>query len=129
MLKHINSNDVFSVEYYDKPNGTYPVEEFILSAELKMQAKIFKMLDLLSERGNKLREPYSSLLEDGIFELRIIQGSNIARILYFFVVEKKIILTNGFIKKTKKSPKKEILLAKLRKDEYLQRSEKSDKKL
>ena len=129
MLKHINKEDVFSVEYYDKPDGTYPVEEFILNSEIKMQAKIFKMLDLLSERGTELREPYSAPLEDGIFELRIIQGSNIARVLYFFVIGKKIILTNGFIKKTNKTPRKEILLAKSRKDEYLQRSANNDKKL
>ena len=85
MLKHINKDDIFSVEYYDKPDGTYPVEEFILNSEIKMRAKIFKMLDLLSEKGNSLREPYSAPLQDGIFELRIIQGSNIARVLYFYL--------------------------------------------
>ena len=57
-------------------------------------------------------EPYSKHLEDGIFELRAQQGNNIARTLYFFRVGQRIVITNGFIKKTQKTPKKELELAK-----------------
>jgi phage-related protein len=57
-------------------------------------------------------------VKDGIFELRTIQGNNITRILYFFVVGKQIVLTNGFIKKTQKTPKKEIELALKYRDDY-----------
>lgn len=102
----------FNVEYFQNRDGTYPVEDFILSQEYKMQAKIFRMIELLELNGNALRKPYSKELEDGIFELRIKQSNNITRILYFFVVGKKIILTNGFVKKTEKTPKREIQLAK-----------------
>lgn len=56
--------------------------------------------------------PYSDHLVDGIFEIRAKVGSDIARVLYFFVIGKKIVLTNGFIKKTQKTPKNEIELAK-----------------
>lgn len=83
-----------------------------------MQAKIFRMLELLELKGNTLREPYSKELDDGIFELRIKQSSNITRILYFFVIGKKVILTNGFVKKTEKTPKREITLAKKRRKIY-----------
>ena len=55
-----------------------------------------------------LREPYSKHLDDGIFELRCKFGSDITRVLYFFYYEGKIILTNGFVKKTQKTPKEEI---------------------
>lgn len=102
----------FNVEYFQNRDGTYPAEDFILSQEYKIQAKIFRMIELLELNGNALREPYSKELEDGIFELRIKQSNNITRILYFFVVGKKIILTNGFVKKTEKTPKREIQLAK-----------------
>lgn len=51
------------------------------------------------------REPYSKHLDDGIFELRCKFGSDITRVLYFFYYEGKIILTNGFVKKTQKTPK------------------------
>ena len=49
-----------------------------------MQAKLFRLLELLELKGNELREPYSKSLSDGIFEIRAIQGNNITRVLYFF---------------------------------------------
>jgi len=113
----------FNVEYYEKPDGSFPAEEFILAQNLKMQAKLFKMLELLEEKGNELREPYSKFLEDGIFEIRAIQGSNITRVLYFFVAGKKIILTHGFVKKTQNTPPSEISTAKICRDNYLKREE------
>ena len=60
---------------------------------------MFGMIGLLQEKENKLREPYSKHLDDGIFELRCKVGSNITRVLYFFYYEGKIILINGFVKK------------------------------
>lgn len=77
-----------------------------------MQAKIFKNLELFEIRENELREPFSKHIEGGIFEIRNKVGNDITRIFYFFVIGQKIILTNGFIKKTQKTPKAEIALAK-----------------
>ena len=110
--------ELFEVEYYEKSDGTYPAEEFILSQDIKMQTKLFRLLELLELKGNELREPYSKSLSDGIFEIRAIQGNNITRVLYFFVVDKKIILTNGFVKKTQKTPENEIVLAKKYRKDY-----------
>ena len=103
---------MFDVEYYEKEDGTFPAEEFILSLDSKMQAKMFRELDLLETFGNQLREPHSKPLGDGIYEIRAKVASDITRVLYFFVVNKKIILTNGFVKKTQKTPDNEIALAK-----------------
>lgn len=69
-----------------------------------------------------MREPYSKYLEDGIFEIRAKIGTNITRVLYFFYHGREIILTNGFIKKTQKTPKKEIELAKKYRDDYLRKA-------
>ncbi|MCL2076867.1 MAG: type II toxin-antitoxin system RelE/ParE family toxin [Oscillospiraceae bacterium] len=113
----------FDVEYYDKPDGTFPAKEFIESQDLKMEAKLYKLLGLLERNGNDLREPYSKFLEDGIFEIRAKQGSNITRVLYFFVVGRKIILTHGFTKKTSKTPLPEIATAKKYRNEYINRKE------
>lgn len=111
----------FEVEYFEKEDGTYPSEEFILSQDVKMRAKLFRLLELLEEKGNTLREPYSKSLDDGIFEIRAKQGSNITRVLYFFYIGNKIILTNGFIKKSQKTPPSEIDLAKKYRAEYEKR--------
>jgi len=112
---------LFEVEYYEKSDGTFPAEEFILSQDTKMQAKLFRLLELLEVEGNNLREPYSKSLSDGIFEVRAIQGNNISRVLYFFVVGRKVILTNGFVKKTQKTPGSEIALAKKYREDYVRR--------
>jgi len=118
-----NEENIFEVEYYDKPDGTYPAEEFILAQDVKMRAKLFKLLELLELKGNELREPYSKFLDDGIFEIRAIQGTNITRVLYFFVVGRKIILTHGFVKKTQKTPQSEIETAKKYRSEFINRKE------
>ena len=81
------------------------------------------LLEILEEKGNSLREPYSKHLDDGIFEIRCKVGKNITRVLYFFFYKRKIILTNGFVKKTLKTPKDEIKLAKVRRKDFLERME------
>ena len=115
----------FTVLFYDLPDGTEPVREFLLSLNRKMLAKVVREIELLSVNGPELREPYSKSMGDGIFELRAKVGTDITRVLYFFVVGRKIILTNGFVKKTDKTPKAQINLAKKYRDEYLSRKEHS----
>lgn len=93
------------------------MEDFLQSLEPKMQAKMLRTIDLLEVNGTELRMPYSRSLRDGIFELRAKQGSNITRVLYFFFIGNKAVLTNGFTKKTQETPLSEITLAvKYRKD-------------
>lgn len=116
-----NERDSFEVEYYDLPDGSYPAFDFIRSQPAKMSAKLAWTVALLEEHGNALRMPYSEHLDDGIFELRAIQGHDIARVLYFFVIGKKIILTHGFAKDTTKTPPSEIERAKKYRAEYLSR--------
>lgn len=113
----------FEVLFFEKEDGSCPVEEFLSSLDKKMRTKLLKEIDLLQEVGNELREPYSKHLDDGIFELRAKQGNDISRVLYFFIISQRIILTNGFIKKTQKTPAKEIALAKKYREIYLNRKE------
>lgn len=113
----------FIVLFYDKPDGTEPVKEFLLSLDIKMRAKVLREIQLLSTNGPELREPYSKPIGDNIFELRTKVGSDITRVLYFFVVGRKIILTNGFVKKTDKTPKREKDLALKYRAEYMGREE------
>ena len=68
-----------------------------------------------------LRPPESKELDDGIMELRLSFGNNITRMLYFFFIGNTAVLTNGFVKKTQKTPKKEIQLAKKYRADYMRR--------
>ncbi len=108
--------------FYDTEDGKCPLQEYLDSLEPKLLAKALRTIDLLEKNGQSLRAPYSEPINDGIFELRIKQGSNAIRVLYFFFVGNKAILTNGFTKKTKKTPKSEIVLAKKYKSDYERRN-------
>ena len=54
------------------------------------------------------------------------QGGNIFRLLGFFDGATLIILTNGFAKKTQKTPSEEIRLAEARKYDYFKQQERND---
>lgn len=64
------------------------------------------------------------IASEGIWEIRIQFGNDIFRLLGFFEDGSLLILTNGFAKKTQKTPPQEIALAIRRKNEYLARSKK-----
>ena len=100
----------YEVIFYDKTDGTEP-------------AKMLGRISLLADNGPELREPCSKPLGDGIFELRAKVGSDISRVLYFFIVGRRVILTNGFIKKTQKTPPAELERAKRYRADYLGREE------
>lgn len=115
------SAENFFVEFFETDSGSCPVEDFLDALDDKTAAKVYGMIGLLEEYGNALRAPYSKHLDSGIFELRCNTGANAVRVLYFFFVGKKIILTNGFLKKTQKTPASELELAKKCRDIYVRR--------
>jgi len=108
---------------YDKPDGSVPASEFMKSLDEKMRAKLARSISALENTGSALREPYSKPLGDGIFELRAQIGNNISRVLFFFMIGNRAIITHGFVKKTEKTPISEIVRAKKYRTEYLNRKE------
>lgn len=109
---------MFDIDFYRLPDGTAPVEEFLDTLTVKMRNKALDSLLILEEFGNSLREPYSKYMGNGLFELRIKFSSDISRIFYFFYADNRIILTNGFIKKTQKTPRAQLKLARQYKADY-----------
>jgi len=113
--------DNFEIEFFEKDDHSCPVQEFLDALDDKMAAKVYGMMDVLAQAGNFLRKPYSSKLDEHIFELRVKQGSNITRVLYFFFVGRRIVMTNGFVKKQQKTPTRQIEIANKYRKIYLQR--------
>jgi phage-related protein len=60
----------------------------------------------------------------GLYEIRVEVGSDIYRVFSFFDKGKLVIVVNGFQKKSKKTPKKEIELAERLKKEYFDEKDK-----
>lgn len=108
--------------FYKTLSGHSPVGEFIDSLNIKDAKKIVWTLRLIRDLDRVSEEYLKKLTNtDDIWEIRIQFGNNIFRILGFFDEFNLIILTNGFIKKSQKTPKKEIELAEKRKKDYLER--------
>ena len=101
---------IFYKDYFD---------EFFVKQREKVRDKIIWTLELIEEL-ERVPETYLKHIEntDGLYEIRVQQASDIFRIFCFFDQGQLIILTNGFQKKTQKTPKKEIEKAIKIKNEY-----------
>lgn len=107
--------------FYETIKGKSPVEDFIKSLTEDTQDKFIYKKELLEEFGPQLRFPHTDNIGKGIFELRFKGKEGQVRVLFFFFYKKQIILTHGFVKKTQKTPKKEIEIAEQRKKEFFEK--------
>lgn len=102
---------MYKIIFYESNRGECYTEEFLGSLSIRVQGKINKWFQRLREYGPALPRPFSDKVRGKIRELRVSFGSNEYRFLYTFF-GKVILVTHGFIKKTDKIPKTEILQAK-----------------
>ena len=111
------------IKFYEDQTGRVPVKEFLDGLDIKMRQKMLRSIQALQDMGISLRMPLSESLEDGIFELRAKSGTNISRVMYFFIIGNRAVLTHGFIKKTQKTPRRELQRAKDIRADYFRRFE------
>jgi len=98
------------------------VIDFYRAQDLKVQEKIEYVLDLIRfERYVPVKFFKKLESTDGIYEVRVITFQKSIRILCFLDGGNLVVLTNAFVKKTQKTPKKEIRFAEKLKSEYLSR--------
>ena len=105
----------YTIEYVELENGLEPFKEFIMNLKISERAKVFETINYFLKLKNQnlpIKENISKHLSDGIFELRTLLTEKIMRSLYFYQKGAKIIITHGFIKKTQRTPSKEIEKAK-----------------
>ncbi len=107
--------------YYLTESGKSPVREFVDSLDYKTQRKFFFVKALLEEFGHRLPQPHAKYVGNDIFELRFKGQEGAVRVLYFFFHQDKAVFTNGFVKKTDKTPKNEKTVAVQRRAEFLSR--------
>lgn len=111
------------IKFYKDENEKSPVEEFLDSLTAKQARKVTWVLNIIEEFERIPKQYYKNLVNtDGIYEVRVQSGNDIFRLLSFQHKCDVIVLTNGFVKKTQKTPKNEILLAEKRKEDWLRRN-------
>ena len=96
---------------FAKVDDKVPMIDFLDSLNVRERAKVFASIEKLIELKNADLNPKENLskhLTDGIFEMRVSFENRIARALFFYQADHKIIFSHGFVKKTQKTPVSEI---------------------
>lgn len=90
------------------------VEEETLSFPKGILANFLHVTEMMEELGPALGHPYTKPLKQGLFEIRAKGQEGIGRSFFCTVSDKEIIILHSFIKKTQKTPKKELKIARAR---------------
>lgn len=99
----------WTITYYSEP-----VQAEILALPAGLLARYLRYSDRMENYGPDLGMPHTRAMGEGLFELRLKAGEGIARVLYCTVIGKKIMILHQFIKKSDKTPPKELSLARRR---------------
>ena len=82
---------------------------------LDMKARLTRIIDLIEDIGlERLREPYVKHLEGKLWEMRVKGRDGIARAIYVTAHERRVIIVHVFRKKTRKTPRAALKLARSR---------------
>lgn len=93
------------------------VEAQILDMPPKIQARLIKLLELMEKHGANLGPPHTEALGDGLFELRAKAQEGIGRGFFCYLQGRHIYILHVFVKKSQKTPKSELNLARKRQKE------------
>ena len=100
----------WKITYFDET-----VEKAIEEWPANMSAKYLKMVDLIEEFGpRQLGSNMTKAMGEGLFEIRIKASEGIGRAFYCYMVREEIVVLHSIIKKTQKTPKKELEIARKR---------------
>lgn len=119
---------MYEIEFYEDETGYSEIIEYIKQLRQKSETskesrinfnKIVAYFDLLEEVGTRIGEPVTKHLEGEIWELRPLRN----RFLYAYIQNGKFLILHHFIKKTQKTPRKELERAKKKLRDYLERNE------
>lgn len=95
----------------------YPYEDvqrFILDLPPGLSVRYIRLTELVLNFGSNTGMPHTRAMSDGLFELRVKGREGIARVFYCTQVGGRIMMLHGFVKKSQKTPKKELRIAKHR---------------
>jgi len=111
-----------TVIFYRTTDGGCPVQKFFDSLSSKTAQKVAWVLSLVEDFDVVPSTYFKKLVStEGIWECRIQLGSNAYRIFCFFDGNSVVVLTHGLIKKTQKTPQREIERAETYRKDYLRR--------
>jgi phage-related protein len=103
----------YSIEYYDDS-----VQAEILALPDTLAARYIVLTRRMVALGPNLGEPHTKAFGDGLFELRLKGSEGIARVFFCTLVGRRIVMLHGFVKKSEKTPRRDIAIATARHREF-----------
>lgn len=99
----------YSISYYSAS-----VQTEILNLPDTLAARYVVLTRRMLALGPNLGEPHTKAFGDGLFELRLKGADGIARVFYGTLVSRRIVILHSFIKKSQKTPRRELEIAERR---------------
>ena len=99
----------YSITYYSER-----VQDEILALPDTLAARYVVLTRRMVALGPNLGEPHTKAFGDGLFELRLKGAEGIARVFFCTLVGRRIVMLHSFIKKTNKTPQRELEIAESR---------------
>ena len=128
VLPNERQDKMFEVHFYEDRRGHKPIKELLNDLRDKAETnkdarvqyhKISVYITILEKYGTKAGEPIVKHIGDNIWELRPLSH----RIFFFYWQKNRFILLHHFVKKTNKTPLREIEQAKRNMQDYKERNE------
>ena len=94
------------------------VESEVLALPAGFVARFIRYAERMEIYGPDLGMPHTRAMGDGLFELRLKAAEGIARVFYCTVVNRKIVVLHSCVKKTDKTPPRELEVARRRMKEH-----------
>ncbi len=117
---------MYNIEFYETADGVSELWDFLDGLQQKAPSnkdariqhkQISQYIQLLQDHGTRLGENITKHLEEDIWELR--PGRN--RVLFFYHKDDTYVLLHHFLKKTQKTPRREIEKAKSERNDWITR--------
>jgi len=102
------------ITFYNKK-----VKSQILAFPEGILASFLHIAELVEEYGPYIGMPYTRTLGSGLLEIRARGKEGIARVIFCVLPGSELVMLSAFIKKSRKTPKKEIAIAKRRMREVM----------
>jgi phage-related protein len=99
----------WKIDYYNED-----VEKAVLGLPDTLLARYIRLTEVMQNSGPNLGMPHTRAMKDGLFELRLKGKEGIARVFYCTIVKNTVLMLHAFVKKTDKTPDKELKIARNR---------------
>ena len=103
----------WEIKYHDET-----LQDAVLALPPGLLARYLYLTDRMGAYGPELGMPHTRAMGTGLFELRLKSQEGISRVFYCTLVKRRIVMLHQFVKKTDKTPPKDLAIARKRMKEW-----------